>query len=222
VGLWPQWIFALLLVLVSFAAGSLCHALTNAISKRINPELYVWREAFLRALGAPVHGIFWIIALALLNQYLIPTDLYPLLDKTLPSVIDVLIILMGTWFLVRLIKRVQTNYTIRAQRRDNELDPTAAGAIAKLACVLVFIITALAIMQVLGVSIGGLLAFGVHSGYCCRFCGTNPSIQFIWRPDGVRESNFPCWRRHYHSWHSVGRHRAEHRLAFHTRARLGR
>lgn len=166
---WPQWVYSVALLVAVLVAGSACHGAISAIGQRTKPELNVWREALLNTLGAPVHVLFWIAAVALVEQRFIPEDQYLVLSDNLPSVLDVLVILATAWFLMRFIKRVQANYIISARHRGNELDPTAMDAIGKLAWVLVCIITVLAIMQVLGVSIGGLLAFGGAAGIAVGF-----------------------------------------------------
>jgi MscS family membrane protein len=91
------------------------------------------------------------------------------LAQFFPPTRDVAVIAVATWFLLRAVGRIEIGLRDQARERGQELDPTAADAIGKLARAAIIITAVLVAMQALGFSIAGLLAFGGMGGVAIGF-----------------------------------------------------
>jgi MscS family membrane protein len=87
----------------------------------------------------------------------------PIFDA-LPAVRDVFVVGIFTWFLIRFVRSYETHYVQDQDENNGEIDRTFVQAIGKLVRAAIFITAILVIMQTLGISIAGLLAFGGMGG----------------------------------------------------------
>jgi MscS family membrane protein len=141
----------------------------NAFTRREDPADHVWSDAFLGALGPPLRAIIWITGLTIAASLLMRGGGLSMLEKLFPPARNVVAILAVAWYFLRITRRLEHNFRARGQKRGEELDPTAADAVGKLLRAAIFITAALVIMQTLGFSIGGLLAFGGAAGIAIGF-----------------------------------------------------
>lgn len=160
---------AAIAVFVLLLLNRIIQMVFNAVNKRRKPGVAVWTQALFVALGPPLRTVIWIVGLTLILRYLLDPSATKVVWQYVPPTRDVLIILSAAWFLFRMVKQVGLNLHARAVKRGDTLDPTAADAISKLARVVIAIIAVLVIMQTLGFSITGLLAFGGAAGIAVGF-----------------------------------------------------
>lgn len=165
---WSQVVFVGILVVAALILNRIVHWVLAALAKRVHPEKKVWRHAILRALDAPIRVLIWILAI-----YLAATHLLPLRPVVLGTAIQILVILVITWLLLRVVKHVKNNYSARADTAGGDVDYTAIDAISKLSWAMVLIFAAMTIMQALHVPLSGLLAFGGAAGIAVGFAAQN-------------------------------------------------
>lgn len=138
------------------------------LHKRVRDSETIWDDALYDAINPPLRFLIWIIGIG------IAADLVePLNDDTIFSYIDptrrVAVIATFVWFLVRLIEKVESAVLIRAQLRGQSVDRTTVEAMAKLIRLSVIITGVLVVLQTLGFSISGVLAFGGIGGIAVGF-----------------------------------------------------
>ena len=87
-------------------------------------------------------------------------------------------IVLISWFASRFIRFVEQNVS-NTSYRENPIDATTANAVAKLLRAAVLITAGLLILQNLGVSIGGVLAFGGIGGIAIGFAARDLLANFF-------------------------------------------
>ena len=92
---------------------------------------------------------------------------------------EVGVIVIIVWFLVRLISNSESILLEKKQLKGEDFDQTTADAIAKLLRVSVIITGTLVILQTLGYSISGVLAFGGIGGIAIGFAARDLLANFF-------------------------------------------
>lgn len=164
-----SWFFPIATVAAAVLATFIIFWFLGSLAKRAQPHKQVWQNAFVSALDAPLRALVWIIGLSILSSWFAQKEELTRLKEYVPIIRSILIILTLSWFSLRLIKRLKNNFTARAEAAGDEVDPTASDAISKILWAATFIMALLAILQVLGVSVTSLLAFGGAAGIAVGF-----------------------------------------------------
>ena len=92
---------------------------------------------------------------------------------------DVIVIVVLAWFLVRFITQAEKNIISIHEAKGEPVDVTTMDAIAKLLRLSVMITAALVMLQTLGFSISGLLAFGGVGGIAVGFAARDLLANFF-------------------------------------------
>jgi MscS family membrane protein len=167
------WIFVVCLAVVLLVVSRIVHGVLNALATRTRPTKQPWRNAILVSLTAPVSGLIWVTAITLSGRGFFPPGSNEMLDASIGPLYKVLCTVIAAWFLLRLVSNTRKNMHTQAVSRGGDIDETAAEAISKLAWVIIFTTASLVIMQTLGLSIAGLLAFGGAAGIAVGFAAQN-------------------------------------------------
>ncbi|WP_146030617.1 mechanosensitive ion channel family protein [Castellaniella caeni] len=174
--IYQQWESAILVfaaVLGALVTGTVLRILLARVAARLHPVRHVWAHGLLSGASLPVQTLIWVLGIALAAEMLVQRGTVlskdSLLAHGLAPTRTVLVILVAMWFLLRAVNQIQSNLLGRAQARGRELDPTAADAIGKLTKASIVITAILMVMQALGFSIAGLLAFGGMGGIAVGF-----------------------------------------------------
>lgn len=157
------WVFQVFAVVLATLALNLVSNiffgyLLKQLSKTDNP----WDDALVMAISKPMGFLIWLVGL---------TFAITLIDGAEESAIfsaidpfrDVGVIVIISWFLIRFIRSVEENLSVEKPGKE-PIDKTTLDAIAKLLRASVLITMALVILQTLGYSISGVLAFGGIGG----------------------------------------------------------
>lgn len=156
---WVMEVFLVVLavVVINFAL----RLLLRFLQKRVEASENLWDDAIFEAIKTPLRVLVWILGLA------IAAELTPF-DEEISGFIDPArmagVIIMLVWFLMRLVEEVKTNIILARERLGAPLDRTTVDAIAKLLRLSIIITGGLVLLQSLGFSIGGVLAFGGVGG----------------------------------------------------------
>ena len=171
---WQTVILVFATVLGSLFVGGVLRLVLERLARRLDPVRHAWWHGLLAGASLPMQLLIWVLGIALAGQILLqradgslPPD--SLLAHGLGPLRAVGVILAVMWLLLRAVNRIQDNLLQRARHRGHELDPTAADAIGKLTKASVVITAILMMMQALGFSIAGLLAFGGMGGIAVGF-----------------------------------------------------
>lgn len=152
-----------LALVVSFIVYRLLAKLTN----RLDTETYPYSSAFLKAARLPFSLLVWLLALSWFLTLSKPLIKLPIL-QSVPVFQKILIILLLGSFLIQAVRTAYTHVQ-KAGFKNTALSPSASEAVCKLLQVFIFISTALILLQSIGISISGLLAFGGLGGLIVGF-----------------------------------------------------
>jgi len=99
--------------------------------------------------------------------------------KTIDPVLDLGIVAVFAWFLMRLVERVEGNLVASMEAGGKKVDRTTADALAKLVRAAIVISAVLVGMQTLGFSLTGLLAAGGVGGIVLGFAAQDLLSNFL-------------------------------------------
>ncbi|GAB5414065.1 MAG: mechanosensitive ion channel family protein [Congregibacter sp.] len=135
-----------------------------------------WDDALVLALRGPAKFAWWLLVLTLLFALL--PFLAPLRFIGL-KVLHACLVLLVPWFLHRLIANVEDQ--ILATRFDggSSVDKATVHATARLVRIALWLVTVLMLLQTLGVSVSGLLAFGGIGGIAVGFAAKDLLANFF-------------------------------------------
>ncbi len=154
------------------------HKFLNRLQKKLKTTGTHWDHAFLEALRKPLVVFFWVIGITVILKILKIQTGFVLIDH-IKSYRNVLVVILIAWFLVRFIKISESNIIEIRQKKGESFDPTTINAITKLLRLSVFIICALVVIQTLGFSISGVLAFGGIGGIAIGFAAKDLLSNFF-------------------------------------------
>lgn len=166
---WSDFLALGVAIVALFVANRCLQWGLNAFAKKRDSDVRVWTSAVLESLGPPLRAIIWLIGLSIVASLFIESARFPILDRVFPPTRDVAVILAASWFLFRFVGRVEVRLHARAAGDGEPIDQTAADAVVKLLRASIAIVAVLVVMQTLGFSIGGLLAFGGAAGIAVGF-----------------------------------------------------
>lgn len=163
---WIYRVFSVVLVVVT--VNLIVRIVLNRLQQKVRNSETIWDDALYDAINPPLRLLMWVIGLG------IAADLVePLNDETIFAYIDplrrLLVIACFAWFLVRLIRKMESAMLQRGTLRGEDLDRTTVEAMAKLLRLSVIITSVLVVLQTLGFSISGVLAFGGIGGIAIGF-----------------------------------------------------
>ena len=133
-----------------------------------------WDDTFFAALQGPARTLVWVIGLTLaLERASVGLDI----EAIFAPLRSALVIATLTWGLIRFADRVQQRM-MHDPKTDN-LDLTTVEAIGRLIRITVLITSGLIILQTLGFSVSGVLAFGGLGGIAVGFAAKDLLSNFF-------------------------------------------
>lgn len=128
----------------------------------------IWDDALLTAARRPLPVFIWLGGLGFI-LHLIHLQTGEQLLEYLAPVRNIGFIVCIAWFLFRLIREVADDLLSRHAQSGATVDRTTIDGLSKIARIAVVVIAALMVMQTLGFSISGVLAFGGVGGIAVGF-----------------------------------------------------
>lgn len=171
---WQTVILVFLTVLGALFIGVVVRAMLVRVTRRLHPVRHSWVHGLVASSSIPAQALVWVLGVTLAGQLLLQHKAGEvsgdsLLAHGIGPIRDVGVILVVMWFLLRAVGQIQDNLLARAHERGRDLDITAADAIGKLTKASVVVTAILMMLQALGFSIAGLLAFGGMGGIAVGF-----------------------------------------------------
>lgn len=163
-----------LTLLLNFIAKKLLSHLHEKLKKTPTP----WDDALVDALRKPLAVLIWVVGIALAAKVLhqhAPSVIF----ESVGTVRDIGVIVCVAWFLLRFIRRAERNFLQYRAAEGAEVDQTTVNAVAKLLRLSVLITACLIILQTLGFSISGVLAFGGIGGVAIGFASKDLLANFF-------------------------------------------
>jgi len=166
-----------LIVFAALLAGFFLNKLLNRLQIKAAKSPTVWDDAFLEACRAPAIWLIWILGINFAFSITVQRIDSPLQDYIEP-LNRLALIVLGVLFINGFIKRAESNL-LNPKYMKKPMDPTTVKAVSKLFRAAVVITAILVIMQFLGYSISGLLAFGGIGGIAVGFAAKDLLANFF-------------------------------------------
>ena len=179
---WMVWIF--LIVLVTAVADLVQRVVVRALSGRARISRNRWDDAVLWAIARPLGLLIWVLGISLAATV---AGVYTGTDASVFDYIDAgratgVIVALG-WFALRLIRAVELRMIERvrtvALEPDEGPDRSTVEAAGKLLRAVVLVTAGLVLLQTLGFSISGVLAFGGIGGIAVGFAARDMLANFF-------------------------------------------
>jgi len=175
-GVWITQVFAVVffVLLANFFQRRLLRSLAKRLEKTSNP----WDDALLEALRRPLSLLIWVLGISFAAQIAAAQAKLEIFSIVEPAR-NVLVVVALTWFLVRFIKQAEGNIIATREAKGTPVDLTTLDAITKLLRLSVLITAGLVMLQTLGFSISGVLAFGGVGGIAMGFAARDLLANFF-------------------------------------------
>ncbi|GLR64707.1 mechanosensitive ion channel family protein [Marinospirillum insulare] len=172
------WIIQVFIVVfVALVINFFANRFMNKLQQKFEKTSNIWDDLFLDAARKPISAFIWaqglLLAFNIVNIHS-TLDMAELIDVARRSVVIILI----AWFLLRFIRGMELRLT-KPGALKKPLDLTTAKAISKLLKASTIITTALVLLQTLGFSVSGVLAFGGVGGIAVGFAARDLLANFF-------------------------------------------
>jgi len=165
-------------VFLAMLADLVKRRLVKRLYQRLSNTKNPWDDDVLLAATQPLTLLIWVIGITFAADIVRAESSSAIFDAIQP-IRQVGVIVAGAWFLVRLTARLQETAIERGLSSGEPYDRTTADAIAKLVRLSVIITSALVILQTLGFSVSGVLAFGGIGGIAIGFAAKDLLANFF-------------------------------------------
>jgi len=149
------------------------------LAAKAEQKQLLYPEALLRALYKPMAFLIWLLGLSIALAIIFSSKSYAVFLAYLVPVKKSGIIFAITWATIRFIRKVETLTLQEAPKRNKDLDETMVHALALLLVIAVVAISGMGIMQLFGLPISGLLAFGGIGGAGIAFASKDLLANFF-------------------------------------------
>jgi len=174
-----SWLPQVLTVIAAILAINIgAYYLLRHIEKVAARTPAIWDDALIKASRKPLTLVLWVAGTAFAIQIVHQQRGMPVPDFV-GLARDTLIVAALAWFLWRLIGNAARNILARRVQTGKPVDRTTVDALSKLGRVSVVILAALVILQTLGFSISGVLAFGGIGGIAVGFAAKDMLANFF-------------------------------------------
>lgn len=151
---------------------------TLKLSQKAAQKKMLYTEAFLQAIYKPLACIIWLVGLSFALMLSFPEQHdYWLFTYLLPIKKAGIIVLL-TWGVIRFIKNVE-KLTIARNKRKKNTDETMIHALALLMTITTVVLAGMSLMQLFGLPLSGLLAFGGIGGAGLAFASKDLLANFF-------------------------------------------
>jgi MscS family membrane protein len=135
-----------------------------------------WDDVLVTALESPVRTVLWTVIAYFSLQLLAVADG---VRSWLGQAYDTALVLLLTWFLARLIRGVEGELLSIERGKTASSDIASVHATAQLLRIILWVIAGIMVLQTLGISISGLLAFGGIGGIAVGFAAKDMLSNFF-------------------------------------------
>ncbi len=177
---WYQnWVLQVLVVLfLTLLVNLIQRRVLNRLSARLEKNTAYWDEVVVLALRRPLRVLILVVGLGFALD-IIRSEAEAVIFEAVDPVRAVSIIVILAWFLVRLIQQGEDGIIAQREAVGEPYDRTTLDAIAKLLRVSVTIAATLVVLQTLGFSVSGVLAFGGIGGLAVGFAAKDLLANFF-------------------------------------------
>jgi len=161
-------------LLINYIWRRYYQSVQNKLSKTKN----LWDDALWESLHKPMGYMIWIVGISFAAEFT-ANHLGTNYTSLFINIRQLSFIAALAWFLFRFIRNAENNILDSTTNADSKVDVTTVNAIAKLLRASVIITTLLIVMQTMGYSISGLMAFGGIGGLAVGFAAKDLLSNFF-------------------------------------------
>ncbi len=165
------------LVLLTLVAHYLLRLVFSKLEVQLKKTANLWDDAFLEAARKPAGLLVWLLGFSWVLEVLVEQSDAAVFTAITP-IRELLVILLLAWFLIRVIRQVEQRL-MSDEYRSEPMDATTVHALGKLLRVTIIITTSLVVLQTMGYSISGVLAFGGVGGIAVGFAAKDLLSNFF-------------------------------------------
>lgn len=166
----------LLLLVAATIAYIMLGVLIKYLKRTAKANTYNWDDVLVSAVGAPLRVTLWVVV------GFVALEIYPVAEGAqtqLLKMYDTALVALIAWFIHRLIAGGEAEMLAERRGLRASTDKATVRAVAKLLRVTLWMITGLMILQSIGVSVSGLLAFGGIGGIAVGFAAKDLLANFF-------------------------------------------
>jgi MscS family membrane protein len=167
-------------VLVTVLTNFILRRVLNRLQQKSNKTTNLWDDAVIEAGRRPLLLFVWVVGISLAAEIIelstdTPNDIFGYTG--LARQIAIIVLLM--MFLVKLISKVERNIIKNKTLKDVNADEVTVRVVGRLLRISVLITGTLVVLQTLGISISGVLAFGGIGGVAVGFAAKDLLANFF-------------------------------------------
>lgn len=174
----PEIIRLLLVIVTTVVAHFVARRGLQHASKVALRTDNIWDDSLIEAARRPLPMLIWLIGVFFVLHLIHRQTGEQLLEYLAPAR-NIGVIVCLAWFLLKLIQELANNVIAAHQSKGEEVDLTTIGGVSKVARIVVLVTAALGVMQTLGFSISGVLAFGGMGGIAVGFAAKDLLANFF-------------------------------------------
>ncbi|WP_163833550.1 mechanosensitive ion channel family protein [Spartinivicinus ruber] len=172
------WVYQVFIVVfLTLLANFIARRLLARLHQQLTKTRTIWDETVVDSAQKPLAALIWVIGFSWAAEIVHKVS-DAVIFQAIDPIRETLIIALIVWFFIRLIKAVEEQL-ITPREGKKQADPTTVHAIGKLLRAAVIITGALVILQSLGYSISGVLAFGGIGGVAVGFAAKDLLANFF-------------------------------------------
>ncbi|MDO3384201.1 mechanosensitive ion channel family protein [Gilvimarinus algae] len=172
--LWLLQVF--IIVFVTLLLAAFARHILSVLMKHAHKTRNRWDDTLVESALSPVRWLIWLVGLCWAAQIARDVTEDSMLQYA-DTVLRIGVIVLLTWFLVRLVKYGERNFLEPDEGKP--ADPTTVMAVGKLLRIAIVITAVLVLLQSLGYSISGVLAFGGIGGIAVGFAAKDLLANFF-------------------------------------------
>lgn len=166
-----------IVVFVTLAANMLVLRLLGRLAIQLEKTRNLWDDTLLEAARRPLGFFIWLLGLSWAAE-IAERQTDSILLGWVDSLREIGVIVLLTWFLLRFVKGAEA-ILVSPDKMKQPMDRTTVAAISNLLRASIVITGALVILQSLGYSISGVLAFGGIGGIAVGFAAKDLLSNFF-------------------------------------------
>ncbi len=174
----PEIIRLLLVLAATIAAHYLSRRALQHAENVATRTSNIWDDSLIAAARRPLPILIWLAGASFALHLIHRQTGEQLLEYVAPAR-SIGIVICIAWFLFKLIRELADNVVAARTQSGEEVDRTTVDGLSKVSRIVVIVVTALAVMQTLGFSISGVLAFGGMGGIAVGFAAKDLLANFF-------------------------------------------
>ena len=178
ISLSPEAIRLLLVLAATLAAHFIARRLLRHAENVAARTENIWDDSLLEAARRPLPALIWLAGVSFALHLIHRQTGEQLLEYLAPAR-NIGVVICSAWFLFKLIRELANNVIAAHARAGEEVDRTTVDGLSKVSRIVVIVVAILAVMQTLGFSISGVLAFGGMGGIAVGFAAKDLLANFF-------------------------------------------